>query len=108
MKKLQKGPLTLPSPVTPRREEGKDLKIREEIPSLSTGEGQGGGDNGIFSHLQGGRGDSRDCAWPQAKLILLVAALAGCGVLKLTPPGKPSPVGDWVTFPHARGGGPCT
>ena len=58
MKKLQKGPLTLPSPVTPRREEGKDLRIQEEIPSPSTGEGQGGGDNGIFSHLQGAGGIS--------------------------------------------------
>ena len=41
MKKLQRGPLTLPSPA---RGEGKGLKIQEEIPSPSTGEGQGGGD----------------------------------------------------------------
>jgi hypothetical protein len=40
-----------PFPVTPRREEGKNVEIKEEIPSPSTGEGQGGGENGIFSQL---------------------------------------------------------
>ena len=35
------------------RGEGKDVEIQEEIPSSSTGEGQGGGENGIFSHLPG-------------------------------------------------------
>ena len=54
VKKLRRGPLTLPSPA---RREGKDLKIQEEIPSPSTGEGQGGGDKGIFSHLRGMKGD---------------------------------------------------
>jgi len=42
-------PLTLPSPA---RGEGKYFKIQEEIPSPSMGEGQGGGENGIFSHPQ--------------------------------------------------------
>jgi hypothetical protein len=46
-------PLTLPSPA---RGEGKYIEIQEEIPSPSTGEGQGGGENGIFSHLRGGKG----------------------------------------------------
>ena len=50
VKKLQKGPLTLPSPA---RGEGKYIEIQEEFPSPSMGEGQGGGENGIFSHLQG-------------------------------------------------------
>jgi len=58
VKKLRRGPLTLPSPA---RREGKDLKIQEEIPSPSTGEGQGGGDKGIFSHLQGNKGDFVNC-----------------------------------------------
>ena len=48
VKKLRRGPLTLPSPA---RGEAKDVEIQEEIPSPSTGEGQGGGENGIFSHL---------------------------------------------------------
>ena len=38
-------PLTLPSP---RGGEGKYIEIQKEIPSPSTGEGQGGGDFGNF------------------------------------------------------------
>jgi len=53
VKKLRRGPLTLPSPA---RGEGKDVEIQEEIPSPSTGEGQGGGEKRIFSHLPGERG----------------------------------------------------
>jgi len=41
-------PLTLPSPP---RGEGKHFEIQKEIPSPSTGEGEGGGENGIFSQL---------------------------------------------------------
>jgi hypothetical protein len=39
----------------PAKGEGKYIEIQEEIPSPSTGEGQGGGENGIFSHLRGRR-----------------------------------------------------
>ena len=46
-------PLTLPSPA---RGEGKYIEIQEKIPFPSTGEGKGGGENGIFSHLRGGKG----------------------------------------------------
>jgi hypothetical protein len=63
-------PLTLPSSVTPRREEGKYVEIKEEIPSPSTGEGQGFGRElsrtvgviyEIISQLQGTqRGDEKN------------------------------------------------
>jgi len=51
--KIEIFPLTLPSPA---RGEGKNIEIHREIPSPLMGEGQGGGENGIFSHLQGDEG----------------------------------------------------
>jgi hypothetical protein len=51
--KIEIFPLTLPSPA---RGEGKYIEMQREIPSSLRGEGQGGGGNGIFSHLQGGTG----------------------------------------------------
>jgi hypothetical protein len=46
-------PLTLPSP---SRGEGEDNEITKKFPSPLRGEGLGGGDNEIFSHLQGDDG----------------------------------------------------
>jgi hypothetical protein len=39
-------------PLSPARGEGKYIEIQEEIPSPLTGEGQGGGEKGIFSQLR--------------------------------------------------------
>ena len=51
--KIEIIPLTLPSP---SRGEGKLTEMRKEFPSPLRGEGLGGGDHEIFSHLQGGKG----------------------------------------------------
>jgi len=53
VKKLEMFPLILPSPA---RGGGKATEIQEEIPSPLRGEGQGEGDNAIFSHVRGGEG----------------------------------------------------
>jgi hypothetical protein len=45
VKKLRRGPLTLPSPV---RGEGRYIEIQEEIPSPPDGGGQGGGDRNLI------------------------------------------------------------
>jgi hypothetical protein len=81
--KIGNMPLTLPSPVTPRREEGKYIEIQEEIPSRLDGGGtgpaprrvqgkalnltwfRGGGENGIFPHLQGGKRGFSDDGYSQ-------------------------------------------
>jgi hypothetical protein len=52
-KKIEIIPLTLPSP---SRGEGEHNEIRKETSSPLRGEDLGGGENGIFSHLQGGKG----------------------------------------------------
>jgi hypothetical protein len=52
VKKLKSFPLPSPS-----RREGEHNEIRKEFPSPLRGEVLGGGDNEIFSHLPGERGN---------------------------------------------------
>jgi hypothetical protein len=42
VKKLPRGPLTLPSPVTPRREEGEHNEIKKKFPPPGWGRGRVG------------------------------------------------------------------
>jgi len=66
----------------PTRGEGKHIEIYREIPSPLMGEGQGGGENGIFSHLQNGEGGIYRQTFPSYKHVCINEALSAYHFLR--------------------------